>query len=412
MPGVSNEQNLKMKRLHKFVSAYKTVGLIIFNTIVLFVLLNLVFMVVMGISARIKAMKKQSVVAARQINPVFKKYGKEKVASVYPGMNEEDLRQLLLEHWSQGMIFAPFTHFRQTPFQGRFVNVDTNGFRHVKNQGPWPPAPASLNIFVFGGSTTFGCGVADHQTIPSQLQEKLASRARRPVAIYNFGTPCYYSTQERILFEQLLVAGNVPDLVVFIDGLNDFYYVDDMPDFVEEIRKVMDGQYFREHRYDGLWDLPLLTFIRFHSPLGPTAVKSSPAKRYPEQPEARQHLAARVCQRYWANQKLIEAVASSHRVKTCFIWQPVPNYKYTKKYHLFSDSHPDDHSLAKTGYEYMADWLKTNLPPANFLSLADMQAEMNKTLYVDIVHYTPEMSGFIAEAIARFIVQKELLQAK
>ena len=46
----------------------------------------------------------------------------------------------------------------------------------------------------------------------------------REPRVYNFGRGSYYSSQERILFEQLAVAGHVPDLAVFIDGGSDFVF--------------------------------------------------------------------------------------------------------------------------------------------------------------------------------------------
>ena len=36
----------------------------------------------------------------------------------------------------------------------------------------------------------------------------------------------------------------------------------------------------------------------------------------------------------------------------------------------------------------------------NFLWLGDMQENLSKFLYVDSIHYSPEMSKLIAEAIA------------
>ena len=38
------------------------------------------------------------------------------------------------------------------------------------------------------------------------------------MCVYNFGCGRYYSTQERVLFEQLVSSGAVPDLAVFLDG--------------------------------------------------------------------------------------------------------------------------------------------------------------------------------------------------
>src|SRR6185503_15185425 len=103
--------------------------------------------------------------------------------------------------------YEAFTQFCERPFHGRFVNVSENGFRVSAQQGPWPPDADNFNIFLFGGSTTFGYGLPDSQTVASYLQDDLAARSSPHVRVYNFGRGSYVSEQERVLFEELLLAG-------------------------------------------------------------------------------------------------------------------------------------------------------------------------------------------------------------
>lgn len=56
-----------------------------------------------------------------------------------------------------------------------------------------------INIFIFGGSTTFSYGVKDEQTVALYLQEFLSNKLGRDVKVYNFGRIYYYYTQEQIL---------------------------------------------------------------------------------------------------------------------------------------------------------------------------------------------------------------------
>ncbi len=148
---------------------------------------------------------------------------------VYPEMSHEEIDRLASES-GRDLMYQPFIEFREKPFQGRYVTVDPAGFRPFKGQGPWPPDPANLNVFVFGGSTTFSYGIKDDDAVPAKLQERLAAVALpRPVRVYNLGHGFYYSSQERALFEQILVGGIRPDVAIFIDGLNDFLFYDDRP---------------------------------------------------------------------------------------------------------------------------------------------------------------------------------------
>ena len=60
--------------------------------------------------------------------------------------------------------------------------------------------------------------------------------------MYNFGRAFYFSSQERILFEQLLLDGHRPATAVFLDGLNDFYFASGQPQFTAEYLRFMERQ--------------------------------------------------------------------------------------------------------------------------------------------------------------------------
>ena len=95
---------------------------------------------------------------------------------------------------------------------------------------------------MFGGSTAFGIGVPDDQTVASHLQTQLGTaRDGREVRVYNFGRGAYYSSQERALFERLIVAGYVPNLAIFLDGLNDFFFYDQDRPSADRGPRATDG---------------------------------------------------------------------------------------------------------------------------------------------------------------------------
>jgi len=173
----------------------------------------------------------------QEANPLLV-HPKEWLAVAFPGWSHADLKAMLDEHIG-GFSYDDYVMFKKTPVRRRYVNVSENGFRVSRAQGPWPPSPTNFNVFVFGGSTTFGLWLPDEQTVPSFLQAALARQLATNVCVYNFGTPYYYSTQERLRFERLLGQGIVPNAAVFVDGYNDFTRLDDTPEhrelFVEAI---------------------------------------------------------------------------------------------------------------------------------------------------------------------------------
>lgn len=331
-------------------------------------------------------------------NQIFFSYNKS-LNEIYPDFMGREVNLLLYETWSRPYVYEPYTQFKERQFKGKYVNVREEGFRVTKNQGPWPPDPKNLNIFLFGGSTVFNYGVSDDQTIASYLQE-LISSSHKPQAtsyIYNFGRGNYFSTQERILFEQLITSGYVPDIAIFIDGLNDFYYFDNSPLFTDRLKKFVDNK-----GKTLLVDLPLINVIKDIKRVAD--VQSDKLACFNENTCNDEKLLKNVIDRYLLNKKLTETIADSFKVKTLFVWQPVPTYKYDLKYHIFSGKGFGRFLYSKYGYPYMEDYVKRNNLGKNFLWLADIQENVKKPLYVDIDHYSAELSSDIAKRIYNFLI--------
>ena len=73
---------------------------------------------------------------------------------------------------------------------------------------------------MLGGSSLWGFGARDDQTIPSLLARSLDEQGWR-VELKNLAEIGYVSTQEVIALTRELQAGYRPDLVIFYDGVND-----------------------------------------------------------------------------------------------------------------------------------------------------------------------------------------------
>ncbi len=177
-----------------------------------------------------------------QLSPLSQ-YGLSTLRKCYDhDFTDEQMAILMRETWQVPFTYEAFVQFKEQPQTGRYVNISPHGFRIGPDQGPWPPKPGNVNIFVFGGSTAFCYGLPDHQTIGARLQARFTTSAsKKPAKVYNFGRGHYYSSQERVLFETLLLREYVPDLAVFIDGFNDLGLAqNDEPVFTEDLRSLMD----------------------------------------------------------------------------------------------------------------------------------------------------------------------------
>lgn len=312
--------------------------------------------------------------------------------------------------------FERFTQFRERQLRSVDVNVDENGFRITKDQGVWPPAPQNFNVFLFGSSTAFGYGVSDDETVASHLQDALRESGKKNSRVYNFGRAYYYSTQERILFEQLLLSGSVPDMVVFLDGTGELFDARRSDVFWSWFREVSElGVDLVRRRSDRasvharrlVEALPMSRILGGLGRGGGEADDAPPSRS----PWTRDSADASekgglgieaTIQRYLANKKLISAAADAHGVTPVFVVQPVPYYKYVKR---------PRYSYAarlKEGYVGMERLVKDK-GPRPVLWCADIQVGVSGMLYMDKMHYSPEMSKRVAECVVDGLVERQLL---
>lgn len=404
--------------LRKAARLYTGVALLIFNTLIAFVVLNAV--VAVYLKSRREATSQPVVLLENH---------EEHLRKCYPDWDLGEVRAMLKE-MARPFELVAYTMFQERPFEGKYVNVHEARFRVGKNQGPWPPDPEMYNIFFFGGSTAFGYLVTDEETIPSRVQEGL-ERAGVRARVYNFGQGSFYSTQERIQYEQLITAGHVPDMAVFFDGLNDFQRLHDQPRYLDTVQVVYDNvtglRRDVEVQLPALKRLPLYQLATMNKPAVDWVAQRGPAVaerlaepvNEPGADVAGHHAFTDADREYFnhpptvngmvdlylANKRMIEQVSTGTGVTPVFVWQPVPSYDFD-----FRDYFPSGQGLrmfSYYGYPVMKGKHNAGETGANFLWAADLQAGFEGApVYVDGTHYTAPMSEVIGRSIAQFILQQ------
>ncbi len=384
---------------------YLTAAVVLLNALLLLVVVNMSLSAVRYIRDRRPGLGQ----AALKRSTPLGRFGQH-VLKAYPGKTEQEIASLIEEGRVAGFElfeYDPITQFRAKPFRGRYTNIAKEGFRLVRDQGPWPPPRNAINVFVFGGSTAFGSYVRDDETIASWLQSlAMQSRPSEPVFVYNFGQPGYISSQEGLLFYSLLLAGFVPDVAVFLDGLNDFVNGAGEPMFTQRLRRLMDGN-DRRQTY-GLADRLALVGALHSLRREPGEFRQAVQMDY--QSEA---FFDRVLSLWRANRRLVESIAKDFGVQSAFVWQPVPAYKYDVRHHmgyeLYAGKPFPTHEVAfnYARMEGLRGELERN---RNFLWLADMQEGRGENLYVDEVHYTAAFSRDIAQRICEFLDRQGFLR--
>lgn len=352
---------------------------------------------------------------------------KDRIKEWYALDSAEELKPMWEEFYTAGVEFESYTHFRSRTSEGKYYGVTDAGYRKVGDQGPWPIEKGNFNVFFFGGSTSFGVGPS-WATVASYLQEQMngSGTLDRKVKVYNFGRSGYLSGQEVVLFQRLLTDGHVPDMVVFLDGLNDFCWIDGQPSswqmLARHFNSVNEAAARRAagHGIVTEWQklrsfgetLPLTRYLNASlARLSEEAIPqyTAPSKAVEEKPEPDATL-NKIMDRYLSIRKQVEGMSKSFGITPVFVWQPIPTYKYDVSHHLFNPDRLGCHVNSKFGYPKMARrFEEAGGFGENFIWAADMQVDLKEPLYIDAFHYTAPMSERIAKLINDTVLERKLL---
>jgi hypothetical protein len=373
----------------RFKAVYVKIAVITLNTLVILLLLNLSLAVFFHF---------QDTKTGRKHTGSYR----EKYADLdaYTTVSKVEANRFLDEQESmqkKGFAYKPWVQFANPHFDGHLLTTDTSGFRVT---------PGSIDrdspvlVHVFGGSTTFGYGVPNSYTIPSQLQQSLNKRQLgKAFVVKNYGQGYYYSSQEILLFISVLKSGNIPKYAVFVDGANDTALLSkgvDQPRFTEITSEAWDLKNGRVEKPSWIPMMRLTQAIR-QRVLGRT---KSPADQKDRSALPEADAARYVVDRYRQNQRIIRALCKEYDVVPIFVWQPVPFFKYDRSLHRtfpYEDQVPKHWEMV---YEDMARSSDLDL-----LYLGDMLDGVSEKVFVDDVHYNEKYNGLIAQAIAERIAR-------
>jgi hypothetical protein len=389
--------------LKKLTRGYTILAVLLLNVALCFIVLNLV----LGLIYPVLDASRQSSADASQ--PGSLQYERSLLDRAYPDWQPAERDAMLHETWTRPLQCSPFTHFREAPYQGQYVNVHAAGFRqHNATPQPMPLDDSTVNIFVFGGSTTFGYGVADWETIPAYLQEQLAAQyPGQTIQVYNFGQAYYGSVLEHQLLVWLLYQGVIPDIAIFIDGLNegaiqiealptltcsqlDVFAQPEAPQITLPVARLVDSIRYR-----------IFGQKKDETPAANTDDPTALAALE----DTAEHNAAN----WLTTRRLIVSASEQFGFQTLFIWQPTPDYKYDLTYHLFLSA-----DRATPAHELLYERIKAVYEQEqwqDFVWLADIQAGRHESLYVDQVHYSARFNAEIAGLIADALAEKQMFAA-
>lgn len=122
-------------------------------------------------------------------------------------------KEIFNDYHSVAHTYTPFVGWQMLPYQGKTVTIDEHGWR---THPAMNDTNDSMVVRFFGGSTMWGEGSDDANTIPALFNETFPE-----LTVHNHGQLAYNSRQNLDALISLYSKGESADVVIFYDGVND-----------------------------------------------------------------------------------------------------------------------------------------------------------------------------------------------
>ena len=333
-------------------------------------------------------------------------YDRRVNANAYIEQDKLWLEDYYKEFHQQHISWEPYVYWRYTPYKGHYINIDEKGLRRTWNTG----ISRRKRIFVFGGSTVWGTGVRDDFTIPSFISRILSLEKGLNVEVINFGQSGYVTTQEIIALLRLLQNGQIPDLVIFYDGINDSFSA-----FQSREAGIPQNEFNRYAEFNSgrsillsarnliVNSATLRGMKEFMNRLKRKRIVDESMSLSNNTSNFNKLLYDKVVEVYQANIRYANQIAREFKFKTLFYWQPTVFTKGDNK-----SSYENVQEL--TRFEVRDEFLRVNkiigkITHSNFTDLSNIFKDYKEPLYVDEFHLGEKGNELIARCMVQDIVK-------
>mgnify|MGYP001333274991 CR=1 FL=1 len=281
----------------------------------------------------------------------------------------------------KGLKISYFDYYiwRRNDFHGKTIRIK-NGFRLNNNNEKFN---LKKDIWVFGGSTIWGTGANNENTIPS-LIEKITG-----ISTLNLGETGYQTSQSLNLLVKNLV-NHKPKKIIFYDGFNDVFH---------KCRSMND--YFQSAEESRIQELVNRNFFLYSENLliGPEKflrklfVKSkSNEKKF--NCNMNKDKALKIAKIFVENWLIAKSIADRHNINFIGVLQPTIFSSKSKK-----DNLDINHEL-EVHFKILYDMIKIELENKqfNYLNLENPFSN-NENIFIDACHLSPNGNLEIAQKI-------------
>lgn len=416
----------KEKFIPWFGEKYRDFAVILLNLILLFGIIN----VIATLMIRKPAEKKRADNSYFYSPQELFKDSSQFLHKIYEGKSEEDIQELLL--LKSPYANHPILEFQERIQSSKHYNVGSEGIRldfRVNRLNATKMIDSA--VWVFGGSTTFGQGVSDNETIPAFLNMIDSSNT-----YINFGVHAYHQTNEIDKLLLLLKKGYKPKKVIFIDGLNDLVRMIETNFHPLETPALAKSAYIsdyniatRDTRASWLMQLPITRLLRsyvdkeeeddkaielpwnkYDNVYDPNNLYNTDPKRHFTSSLLRspyshvdtaglKYVIWKLKEFYSANYIFLSKLAQAYDFEFSIYYQPLG---------VLSSNNPfwrDQKNREKTplyrNFQYVVPAIREQLATWNLPGYHDISSVQDSCpdCYVDLTHYNPTLNRMIANTI-------------
>lgn len=316
----------------------------------------------------------------------------------YDGIGWKD--QYFSDHKGISSSYSDFVVWKLDPLSTETISINDNGRRYTVAGSEAPTG----EVWIFGGSTVFGPGVNDANTIPSLLARQTGLKA------VNFGQDNYVARQSVIsLLGEYATRRTVTEetvTVVFYDGVNNVHVncrvenVDLVTDRQAQIRSALGANRAAEDASPIQLFRPGRVLVRKLIQRGfVDALGYEPDDLYVCDDDADR--ADQVARGLVSDWKAAQAIAETNGDEFVAVLQPVSYLSDTRLDHLPVWQY--DAEFAKQ-YAAVYPLIRAYAMDAgiNYADLSHVY-DRDEFIYIDFCHVSPNGNEYMAEALARVL---------
>jgi len=296
--------------------------------------------------------------------------------------------------------YYDFFVWRRDSFKGQTININENGIRHTFQSSD---LNGQQEIWMFGGSTMWGNGVDDDNTIPSKVAKLTSYKVK------NYGEAGYIARQSlNMLIKAYSESPEINRTIIFYDGVNDGAgHCRSGNESIstarqQQIQRIVKD--YSENKVDALsfsyLFAPAMAFVKkIKEKLG---IKEKYQKEEGWNCNTDKERAKNIAKSLVNDWVIASNMAKNNGDRFIAILQPVAFLSHTKLDHL-DEIGKGLESIAVKGNQYKAVYPYIREYATNAgIEFYDMSTafDVNEYIYIDFCHVSPNGNEIIAKKIA------------